>query len=155
MYTVVFNRLYLSTYSYLGWCVLAYIALLLTKIFWQTNICCISMCVEFLFEDNLLNLYFKWSGWKTYRYKISYKTICKKSSIWVFIILKTSYLYMGLCFSWLTVPFLKLNNKFSEYWNPVNILSCDAATVGNFDLGLINKENNLLKNLKSNKFDIV
>ena len=53
------------------------------------------------------------------------------------------------------LKFLKHNNKFSEYWNPVNILSCDAATVGNFDLGLINNENNLLNNLKSNKFDIV
>ena len=53
------------------------------------------------------------------------------------------------------LKFLKHNNKFSEYWNPINILSCDAATVGNFDLGLINNENNLLNNLKSNKFDIV
>ncbi|WP_440927605.1 NADH-quinone oxidoreductase subunit NuoG [Candidatus Pelagibacter sp.] len=53
------------------------------------------------------------------------------------------------------LEFLKLNNKFSEYWNPINILSCDAASVGNFDLGLINNENNLLDNLKSNKFDIV
>ena len=53
------------------------------------------------------------------------------------------------------IEFLKNNNKFSEYWNPINILSCDAATVGNFDLGLINNENNLLNNLKSNKFDIV
>ncbi len=53
------------------------------------------------------------------------------------------------------LEFLKLNNKFSEYWNPINILSCDAASVGNFDLGLINNENNLLNNLKSNKFDIV
>ncbi len=47
------------------------------------------------------------------------------------------------------------NNKFSEEWNPINILSCDASSVGNFDLGLINKENNLLNDLKSNKFDIV
>ena len=53
------------------------------------------------------------------------------------------------------LEFLKLNKKFSEYWNPINILSCDAASVGNFDLGLINNENNLLNNLKSNKFDIV
>ena len=51
--------------------------------------------------------------------------------------------------------FLKRNNKFSDGWNPLNILSCDASTVGNFDLGLINKENNLLKDLKSNKFEIV
>ena len=53
------------------------------------------------------------------------------------------------------LEFLKLNKKFSDYWNPINILSCDAATVGNFDLGLINNENNLLNDLKSNKFDIV
>ena len=51
--------------------------------------------------------------------------------------------------------FLKQNNKFSDGWNPLNILSCDASTVGNFDLGLINKENNLLKDLKSNKFEII
>mgnify|MGYP001190902077 CR=1 FL=1 len=53
------------------------------------------------------------------------------------------------------LEFLHQNNKFSEEWNPVNILSCDASTVGNFDLGLINRENNLLNELKSNKFDIV
>ena len=47
------------------------------------------------------------------------------------------------------LEFLKHNNKFSEYWNPINMLPCDAATVGNFDLGLINNENNLLNNLKS------
>ena len=53
------------------------------------------------------------------------------------------------------IEFLKLNKKFSEDWNPVNVLSCDAATVGNFDLGLVNNENNLLNDLKSHKFDIV
>ncbi len=53
------------------------------------------------------------------------------------------------------INFLKYNEKFSEDWNPLNILSCDAATVGNFDLGLINNENNLLNDLKSHKFDIV
>ncbi len=51
--------------------------------------------------------------------------------------------------------FLKKNNKFTENWNPLNILSCDAATVGNFDLGILNKEKNLLEELKSNKFEIV
>ncbi len=51
--------------------------------------------------------------------------------------------------------FLIKNNKISDDWNPVNILSCDASSVGNFDIGLINKENNLLKDLKSNKFEIV
>ena len=53
------------------------------------------------------------------------------------------------------IEFLKQNNKFSEDWYPVNILSCDAASVGNFDLGLINKENNLLNDLRSHKFEIV
>ncbi len=51
--------------------------------------------------------------------------------------------------------FLKKNNKFTENWNPLNILSCDAATVGNFDLGILNQEKNLLDELKSNKFEIV
>ncbi|MDC3174591.1 NADH-quinone oxidoreductase subunit NuoG [Candidatus Pelagibacter sp.] len=51
--------------------------------------------------------------------------------------------------------FLKKNNKLTENWNPLNLLSCDAATVGNFDLGIINNEKNLLDELKSNKFEIV
>ncbi len=51
--------------------------------------------------------------------------------------------------------FLKKNNKFSENWNPFNVLSCDAATVGNLDLGILNTETNLLKELKSNKFEII
>ncbi len=51
--------------------------------------------------------------------------------------------------------FLKINNKFTEGWNPLNLLSCDAATVGNFDLGILNNEKNLLEELKSNKFEIV
>ena len=46
-------------------------------------------------------------------------------------------------------------NKFSEDWNPLNVLSCDAATVGNFDLGVLNNKTNLIEDLKSNKFEIV
>ncbi len=53
------------------------------------------------------------------------------------------------------IDFLKHNQKFTEDWNPLNILSCDAASVGNFDLGLINNKNNLLNDLNSHKFDIV
>ena len=34
-------------------------------------------------------------------------------------------------------------------------MSCDASTVGNFDLGLVNENNNLLEDLQKNKFDIV
>ena len=51
--------------------------------------------------------------------------------------------------------FLKKNNKFTENWNPFNILSCDAATVGNIDLGILNNKINLLEELKSNKFEII
>jgi len=51
--------------------------------------------------------------------------------------------------------FLNKKNKFSEEWNPLNVLSCDAATVGNFDLGVLNNKTNLIEDLKSNKFEIV
>ena len=51
--------------------------------------------------------------------------------------------------------FLTENKKISEEWNPFNVLSCDASTVGNFDLGIINENINLLENLQNHKFDIV
>ena len=55
----------------------------------------------------------------------------------------------------MTKKFLTKNNKINDDWNAFNILSCDAATVGNFDLAIINEENNLLDDLKNHKFDIV
>ena len=51
--------------------------------------------------------------------------------------------------------FLVKNNKVSETWNSLNILSTDASTVGNFDLGILKQENDLIDNLKNHKFDIV
>ncbi len=54
-----------------------------------------------------------------------------------------------------TKEFLSKNNKISDEWNSLNILSTDAATVGNIDLGIINNENNLITDLKEHKFDIV
>ncbi|MDC0984048.1 NADH-quinone oxidoreductase subunit NuoG [Candidatus Pelagibacter sp.] len=51
--------------------------------------------------------------------------------------------------------FLRQNKKISEDWNSFNILSCDASTVGNYDLGIINESNNLLEDLQNHKFDIV
>jgi len=51
--------------------------------------------------------------------------------------------------------FLVKNEKVSEDWNPFNILSRDAATVGNYDLGLVNEENNLLEDLQNHKFDVI
>ena len=60
-----------------------------------------------------------------------------------------SYLFFSL------KNFLIQNNKFTEEWNPLNILSTDAATVGNFDLDIINHDENLIKNLKENKFELI
>jgi NADH-quinone oxidoreductase subunit G len=51
--------------------------------------------------------------------------------------------------------FLTQNKKINEEWNSFNILSCDASTVGNYDLGIINESNNLLEDLQNHKFDIV
>ena len=51
--------------------------------------------------------------------------------------------------------FLIKNNKFTKNWNPFNILSCDASTVGNYDLGIVNTKNTLIDDLNSHKFDIV
>ena len=51
--------------------------------------------------------------------------------------------------------FLLNNNKFSEDWNPMNVLVSDAATVGNLDLDLIDSKNEVIKNLNDNKFDLI
>ena len=51
--------------------------------------------------------------------------------------------------------FLLENDKINNDWNSLNTLSCDAATVGNYDLKLINKDKNLLKDLKDHKFEII
>ena len=51
--------------------------------------------------------------------------------------------------------FLFMNNKFSENWNPFNILSVNAATAGSFDLDIINEKRELINELNQNKFEIV
>ncbi len=51
--------------------------------------------------------------------------------------------------------FLLNNNKFTDDWSPLNFLPSDAATVGNLDLDIIDKKNELLKKLNENKFDLV
>jgi NADH-quinone oxidoreductase subunit G len=51
--------------------------------------------------------------------------------------------------------FLYENNKFTEEWNPLNVLSIDASTVGCLDLDIINEDNEIFKNLNENKFEIV
>ena len=51
--------------------------------------------------------------------------------------------------------FLKKNDKISNEWNPLNVLSVDAGTVGNLDLDIIDKNNRLLDEVKENKFEII
>ncbi len=51
--------------------------------------------------------------------------------------------------------FLIKNDKFTDEWNPLNILSINAATVGNFDLDIINEKENLIKDLNENKFELI
>ncbi len=51
--------------------------------------------------------------------------------------------------------FLKKNEKISNEWNPLNILSVDAGTVGNLDLDIIDRNNKLLDEVKENKFEII
>ena len=51
--------------------------------------------------------------------------------------------------------FLLSNNKFTDDWSPLNFLPSDAATVGSLDLDIIDKKNELIKNLNENKFDLV
>ena len=51
--------------------------------------------------------------------------------------------------------FLSKNNKLTDDWNPINILSVDAATVGSFDLDIIDESNKLLDDLNENKFEII
>ena len=51
--------------------------------------------------------------------------------------------------------FLSNNNKLTDLWNPINVLSVDAATVGSLDLDLIDENNKLLDGLNENKYEIV
>ncbi len=51
--------------------------------------------------------------------------------------------------------FILKNNKVTEDWNPLNILSVDAATVGNFDLDIFNKDKDIINDLKDNKFELI
>jgi NADH-quinone oxidoreductase subunit G len=51
--------------------------------------------------------------------------------------------------------FLSENGKLTHDWNPLNILSTNASTVGSFDLGLVDETNKVLDDLMQNKFEIV
>ena len=72
--------------------------------------------------------------------KLSKKIIDSKKPMIIFgesfLNLKSaSYLFHSL------KNFLVKNNKFTNEWNPLNILSVDAATVGSFDLDIISQNN--------------
>jgi len=54
--------------------------------------------------------------------------------------------------------FLNKNNKITDEWNSLNIISENASTVGSFDLGLYKTEdgsNEVLTRLQNNEFDLV
>ena len=55
----------------------------------------------------------------------------------------------------LSKEFLSKNNKLNDDWNPINILSVDAATVGNLDLDIIDKSDKIFDELHENKFEII
>ncbi len=55
----------------------------------------------------------------------------------------------------LSKKFLSKNNKLNDDWNPINVLSVDAATIGNLDLDIIDKNNKILDELHENKFEII
>ena len=66
-----------------------------------------------------------------------------------FNIKSANYLFQSL------KKFLKENNKITNEWNPLNILSTDAARVGNFDLDIVNMKDDLIGDLKENKFELI
>jgi len=48
--------------------------------------------------------------------------------------------------------------KLMDGWNPINIISNNASTVGSYDLGLVNSKsgyNDILNNLQNHKYEIV
>ena len=51
--------------------------------------------------------------------------------------------------------FLSKNDKFRDDWNPLNILSTNASTVGSFDLDLVDESNKILDDLNKNEFEII
>ena len=70
-----------------------------------------------------------------------------------YLLLKSSVYTLELLKS-----FLLKNNKISNKWNALNLISNDASTVGSIDLGIYNNKNNeneVLKNLQNNSYEVV
>ena len=67
-----------------------------------------------------------------------------------FLKLKTSkYLFFAL------KEYLIKNNKFTDDWKSLNLLSSDASTVGNLDLDILSEDEDLFKSLGENRFKII
>ena len=66
-----------------------------------------------------------------------------------FKIKSSSYLFNKL------EKFFKENKKLTDDWNPLNVLSVDASTVGNLDLDIIDRSNKILDELHKNNFEII
>ncbi len=47
------------------------------------------------------------------------------------------------------------NGKIGDDWNSLNLISSDAATVGSFDLDIIDETDEIFEKLKENKFKII
>ena len=59
---------------------------------------------------------------------------------------------------YLIKEYININFKFEEEWHPLNILSSDASTVGNIDLGVFNNKsgyNITLDKLQKNEFELI
>ena len=70
-----------------------------------------------------------------------------------YLLLKSSVYTLELLKS-----FLLKNNKISNEWYALNLISNDASTVGSIDLGIYynqNNENEVLKNLQNNIYEVV
>ena len=70
-----------------------------------------------------------------------------------YLLLKSSVYTLELLKS-----FLLKNNKISNEWYALNLISNDASTVGSIDLGIYNNKNNeneVLKNLQNNSYEVV
>ena len=70
-----------------------------------------------------------------------------------YLLLKSSVYTLELLKS-----FLLKNNKISNEWNALNLISNDASTVGSIDLGIYNNKNNeneVLKNLQNNSYEVL
>jgi len=88
------------------------------------------------------------------KHKVSNEIINSKKPIIIFgesfLNLKSAR-YLFFAFK----EYLVKNNKFNDNWNPFNLLSLNAATVGSLDLDIIDETNELFKKLNENKFKLI